>query len=91
MTTYSAAPAVINDYTGFRRALMFLCMLVYFAGIGTLIVIGADNPLRALLEVRFALLAFCCTAVTCLAVMVAFVRRVPVSTPDAEYGGEARR
>jgi len=91
MTTYSAAPAVMNDYTGFRRALMFLCMLVYFSGIGMLIVIGADNPLRVLLEVRFALLAFCCTAVTCLAVMVAFVRRVPVSTPDAQHRRDVHR
>jgi hypothetical protein len=90
MTTYSAAPAVMNDYTGFRRVLMIVCMLVYFAGIGMLIVIGADNPLRVLLEVRFALLAFCCIAVTCLAVMVAFVRRVPVSTPDAEHRGVRR-
>jgi hypothetical protein len=67
-----------------RAVLLAVCVGTYVAGMLVLIGLAADSPLRPLLEVRYAMAAYCCTVIACIVSMAIFARRVPVSTAENE-------
>ena len=59
-----------------RRALLIVCMAVYLMGMAVVIEAARGSPLGAIIEVRYALCAYCAIALTCLVSMVVFSRRI---------------
>jgi hypothetical protein len=75
------------EHEWLRRVLLCICTAVYLAGMGGLVVIGADRPVEAVLNAPYALLAFCCISFTCLVAMVLYVRKVPLASQPDNHGG----
>jgi multidrug transporter EmrE-like cation transporter len=67
-----------------RRMLLAICIGAYVVGMLVLIGAARESVLRPLLEVRYALFAYCATVIVCIVSMVIFARRVPVVTIDNE-------
>jgi multidrug transporter EmrE-like cation transporter len=59
-----------------RRTLLIVCVAVYLAGMAVVIEAAKGAPLRAIIEVRYALCAYCGIALTCLVSMLLFSRRI---------------